>query len=50
MFEKLEHYKQIKNALEAYAIKKDLNLFENMIAQLEEEQLDKYLSMSGSEF
>jgi len=33
------------NALEAYAVKNDLALFENMIANLEEEQLDKYLSM-----
>ena len=34
------------NALEAYAVKGDLSSFENMIAVLEEEQLDKYLSMS----
>lgn len=34
------------SALEAYAVKKDLLLFENMIAVLEEEQLDRYLSMS----
>lgn len=34
------------SALEAYAVKKDLLLFENMIAALEEEQLDRYLSMS----
>ncbi len=33
------------NALEAYAVKNDLDLFENMIALLEEEQLDRYLSM-----
>nr|WP_069876550.1 Fic family protein [Fusibacter sp. 3D3] len=34
------------NALEAYAVTKDLCLFENMIAVLEDEQLDRYLSMS----
>lgn len=38
------------NALEAYAVKGDISLFENMIAILEEEQLDKYLSMNRSEF
>lgn len=36
------------NSLEAYAVKNDLSLFENMIAVLEEEQLDKYLSMNKS--
>lgn len=34
------------NTLEAYAVKGDLSYFENMIAVLEEEQLDKYLSMN----
>lgn len=34
------------NSLESYAVKNDLSLFENMIAVLEEEQLDKYLNMS----
>lgn len=34
------------NALEAYAVKNDLCLFENMIAVLEEEQIDKYLNMN----
>lgn len=34
------------NALEAYAVKNDLSLFENMIAVLEEEQIDKYLNMN----
>ena len=34
------------NVLEAYAVKNDLSLFGNMIAVLEEEQLDRYLSMS----
>ncbi len=33
------------NALEAYAFKNELSLIENMIAVLEEEQLDRYLSM-----
>lgn len=32
--------------LEAYAVKDQLDQFENMIADLEEEQLDKYLSMN----
>lgn len=36
------------NALETYAVKNDISLFANMIAVLEEEQLDKYLSMSKS--
>ncbi len=34
------------NALEAYAVKNDLCLFENMIAVLEEEQLEMSLGMS----
>lgn len=34
------------NALEAYAVKNDLFLFEDMIAVLEEDQLDRYLSMN----
>lgn len=34
------------NALEAYAVRNDLYLFENMIAVLEEEQIDKYLNMN----
>lgn len=34
------------NALEVYAVNNDLGPFENMIAVLEEEQLDRYLSMS----
>ncbi|GAU79805.1 Fic family protein [Fusibacter sp. 3D3] len=38
------------NTIEAYAVKGDLSFFENMIAVLEEEQLDKYLSMSRSKF
>jgi len=33
------------NALEAYAVEKDLSQFADMIAVLEEEQLDKYLGM-----
>jgi len=36
------------NALEAYAVKRNLSLFENMIVSLEEEQLEKYLSMNKS--
>lgn len=34
------------NSLEAYAVKNDLCYFENMIVDLQEEQLDKYLSMN----
>lgn len=34
------------SALEAYAVHNDLGIFENMIAVLEEEQLDQYLSMT----
>lgn len=34
------------NALEYYAVKGDLSHFENIIAVLEEEQIDKYLSMN----
>lgn len=37
-------------ALEAYAVKKDLSPFENIIAILEDEQLEKYLSMKRSKF
>lgn len=37
------------SALEAYAVRDDLALFQDMIAILEEEQLDKYLSMSRNE-
>lgn len=33
------------NALEAYAVERDLNHFADMIALLEEEQLDRYLGM-----
>jgi hypothetical protein len=39
---------QYFNALEAYAVNHDLSHFENMIAVLEEEQLDKYLRMNKS--
>lgn len=34
------------SALEAYAVRKDLSLFQDMIAILEEEQIDKYLNMN----
>ncbi len=34
------------NALEAYAVKRDLEPFADMIASLEEQQLDRYLGMS----
>lgn len=37
------------NALESYAVQRDLTPFEQMIAQLEEEQLDRYLNMYRSE-
>lgn len=33
------------NALEAYAVQRDLNPFADMIASLEEHQLDRYLGM-----
>ena len=33
------------NALETYAMEQDLNLFTDMVAQLQEEQFDKYISM-----
>ncbi|MBA9084315.1 Fic family protein [Fontibacillus solani] len=33
------------NALEAYAVQRDLNPFADMIASLEEQQLDRYLGM-----
>lgn len=36
------------NVLELYAVKQDLVQFESMIADLEEEQLDKYLGMNRS--
>lgn len=34
------------NALEAYAVNQDLNHFADMIASLEERQLDRYLGMT----
>ena len=37
------------NALESYAVDGDLELFTDMIAQLEEEQLDQYLSLMPEE-
>ncbi|MFC6653349.1 hypothetical protein [Paenibacillus rhizoplanae] len=33
------------NALEAYAVRRDLKPFADMIALLEEQQLDRYLGM-----
>lgn len=34
------------NVLEAYAVNQDLNPFADMIASLEEKQLDRYLGMT----
>ena len=37
------------NVLEAYAVERDIKPFSNMIASLEEEQLDRYLGMAISQ-
>ena len=42
--DRLEYF----NVLEAYAVKQDIEPFSNMIASLEEEQLDRYLGMTIS--
>lgn len=39
--DRLEYY----NALEEYVVNKNLDLFANMIARLEEEQLDIYIKL-----